>query len=69
MLEYAPKIEKDMSYDQALLHCLTLDYNGHYDWRLPTYREYETSDIKMSWFENRIPDTILWFCQPVRDIT
>jgi hypothetical protein len=53
MIEYAPKIEKDMSHDQAWLHCLTLDYNGHKDWRLPTYREYETSKITMSWFEDR----------------
>jgi hypothetical protein len=69
MIEYAPKIEKDMSHDQAWLHCLTLDYNGHKDWRLPTYREYETSKITMSWFEDRFPELELeWFCQPVRDL-
>lgn len=39
MLEFAPtKIIG--CYKIAWLYCLTLDYNGHKDWRLPTDIEY-----------------------------
>jgi hypothetical protein len=68
MLEHAPRIEKDMCYDTAWLHCLTLNYNGHKDWRLPTQREYDKSSITISWFEDRLPTPLQWYCQPVRDI-
>lgn len=29
----------DMSYDAALMYCFFLEYNGHNDWRLPTFDE------------------------------
>lgn len=29
-----------MTRDEAELYCLTLDYDGHKDWRLPTFNEY-----------------------------
>lgn len=67
MIEFALKIREDIEYDAAWLHCLTLNHNGHKDWRLPTQTEYEKRIITISWYENRISYDLLWFCQPVRN--
>ena len=40
-IEFAPVITTVMPFNQAWLYCLTLSYNGHKDWRLPTRNEYE----------------------------
>ena len=31
------------SYDEAWIYCLTLDYNGYKDWRMPTREEWGSS--------------------------
>lgn len=40
MIETAPA-SRDMSYDEAIIYCFLCNYNGHKDWRLPTFEEYE----------------------------
>ena len=40
MIERAPFVDHYLTHDEAELYCLTLDYNGHKDWRLPTFNEY-----------------------------
>lgn len=37
MIEEAPN-SPPLTYDEADLYCMTLTYNGHYDWRLYTIR-------------------------------
>lgn len=66
MLELAIRPQEEMDYDTAWLYCLTLDYNGHKDWRLPTGTEYSITDaLSFSWFEERKTGQ-RWVCQPVR---
>jgi hypothetical protein len=38
LFEVGP-VSKSMSYDEAILYCRFLDYNGHRDWRMPTIPE------------------------------
>ena len=77
MIEFAPGSEREMTYDDAILYCQFLEYNGHRDWRLPTRQEYEAdiangSAMAWRWFTNRNIDhsaafTTYWVL-PVRDI-
>jgi len=39
MIELGYESNRMMSYDEALLYCMTLSYKGHYDWRLPVASE------------------------------
>jgi hypothetical protein len=45
MIEKAPRSEKSLSYDDALLYCQFLEYDSHRDWRIPTVDEYFEFDI------------------------
>lgn len=72
-IELAPLVEP-IPFDQAWLYCLTLNYNNHKDWRLPTRKEYtDTGLIGRNYFDqNDIhnsgdPSCRLGVC-PVRDI-
>ena len=38
-IEIGPRTSTPIHYDKALLYCMTLSYNGYYDWRLPFARE------------------------------
>lgn len=40
MIELAPRSKNEMTYAEAVMYCVFLDYNGHTDWRLPTRAEY-----------------------------
>lgn len=69
MIEKAPRTENEMTYEEALLYCQFLEYDGHSDWRLPTEEEYHESDICTSWhvgtwWSNRRN----WLVTPVRTI-
>lgn len=69
MIEYAPRIPEDISYDQAFLHCITLTHDNTKNWRLPTFDEVARSPELMlanCWFEGRMTEH-LWQCTPVRD--
>jgi hypothetical protein len=39
---YFASDEKDLTWDQAVLYCKTLNLLGHSDWRLPTFDELES---------------------------
>ena len=53
MLERAPTALW-MTYDEALVYCFFLDYNGHKDWRLPTLDEYCQLGRAVGWYTGRI---------------
>jgi hypothetical protein len=38
-IEIGPRVSTPIHYDEALLYCMTLSYNGYYDWRLPVASE------------------------------
>ncbi len=44
MIEVAPILKINLSYDEAWLYCVTLTYNSKYDWRMPTSDEYDNCD-------------------------
>lgn len=73
MIELAPPTQDTMTRDQAELYCITLTYNGHYDWRLPTYREYTSMPPYAIWILDgvppwRNPTVVLYYVIPVRTI-
>ena len=39
MIESARTSPGFLTFDEAWLYCLTLDHNGHRDWRMPTFDE------------------------------
>jgi hypothetical protein len=53
MIELALQTQQEITYDLAWLYCITLDYNGHKDWRIPTADEYKSSRCVLSWHETR----------------
>jgi hypothetical protein len=66
MIEIAPMSKNKMTYDEAVLYCQFLDYNGHTDWRLPTKDDH--ADI-WGWHESEVDPIIeKWYVYPVRDI-
>jgi hypothetical protein len=52
MIEKAPP-SKVMSYEEAILYCQFLEYNGHRDWRMPTSSEYLDTTGLSGWFVDR----------------
>ena len=38
-IEIGPRISNPITYDEALLYCMTLSYKGYNDWRLPSDSE------------------------------
>lgn len=69
MIELAPKSNK-MTYDEAVLYCHFLEYDGYSDWRMPTF--FEVCRFSMTgWYIERIEHTSFDYTtrvQPVRDI-
>lgn len=69
MIVIAPLTENTMSYDEALLYCAFLDYNGHRDWRLPTRDEYDSNVSIWGWYAGRSSEwAVSYKVCPVRDI-
>lgn len=67
--EIAPKSSHQMSYDNAILYCFSLNIDGKIGWRMPTLNEYLGSDA-MGWY---ILDDLrhyndLYHVTPVRDL-
>ena len=69
MIEFAEILDQRVSFDEAWLHCLTLDYNGHKDWRMPTFNEYMIygNVISESWDSSDIGNKDRYYIIPVRD--
>lgn len=72
-IEFGPRHAK-ATWDDAWMYCLTLDYDGHKDWRMPTASEtiFEIiSEVEVWVVENEryILDypTATFSCYPVRD--
>lgn len=66
MIELAPQSEVGMSYEEAVLYCAFLEYNGHKDWRLPADSEGVQYNL-YSWYLNDIASG-MWCVVPVRDV-
>jgi hypothetical protein len=69
MIEFAQK-SRVLSYDEALLYCKFLDFNGYTDWRMPTFEECIEHAV-YGWCVGRITDywhKPVWTVTPVRDI-
>ena len=54
-----------MTYDEAVLYCQFLDYDGYTNWRLPTRTEWNHD--WWFWFQDR-DETRTLYVRPVRDI-
>lgn len=67
MLEFAPRSTKGMTYDEALLYCQFLEYNGHRGWRMLTKTEYEKHGSVFDWYLNDVGTGRLRVV-PVRDV-
>ena len=70
MIEYAQITDDNMTYDEAVLYCQFLDYNGHRDWRLPTLVEWclcKSSNNNEWYVDDITKDTGSWPVLPVRD--
>ena len=39
MIEFGPRSKDKVSFDTALLYCMTLDHEGYCNWRLPVADE------------------------------
>jgi hypothetical protein len=58
MLEFAPRAYTLVEYDQAWLYAVTCTHHNYYDWRLPTYKEYNRSKLIRTWYEDRPDDKL-----------
>jgi len=58
-------ISDRLTYNEAWLYCITLDYDGHKDWRMPTSIEYNDLPHR-GWYVERYGNDI-WAVTPVRD--
>lgn len=71
MIEFAPRSKNKLSYDEALLYCQFLDYDGHTDWRMPTKEEYHNNSIIIptNWHaDDPSGGDRKWRVVPVRDV-
>ena len=72
MIEVAPRSENRMTYEEAILYCQFLEYNGHSDWRLPTSAELLEHASTRGWSDNDRAYSglqyVLDHVTPVRDI-
>lgn len=71
MIAIAPKCKKLLSYDDAILYCQFLNYNGYTDWRLPTFAECKEYSLGYDhWWQvdMKFRPGLLAPVNPVRDI-
>jgi hypothetical protein len=70
MIEIADMSPHQLTYTEAWMYCVTLEYDGHKDWRMPTFLEWSNSSELLGWYENmlfRNATSVRAVC-PVRDI-
>lgn len=46
----APRSEKELTYDDALLYCTFCNHDGFNNWRLPTKEEYHNTHGIYGWY-------------------
>jgi len=46
MLEIGPCSSHTLIQDEAWLYCITLEHDGHRDWRLPTWPEMNSHQMR-----------------------
>jgi hypothetical protein len=71
MLEIGPCSPHKLILDEAWLYCITLEHNGHRDWRLPTWHEMNSHQMRnYSGWTNPYRPTLRFqmLVYPVRDI-
>lgn len=68
MIEFAPKSKHMITYEEAILYCQFLNYNGHRDWRMPTYDELDHHMTLSSWWVDDPTSCATWYATPVRDV-
>lgn len=74
MIDIAPSSSDTMTYDDALLYCQFLEYDGYRDWCMPTEEEWINLDHiqLMSWWCDDVNiknDGIFLSVVPVRDVS
>jgi|688.fasta_scaffold00172_94 hypothetical protein len=69
MIEFAP-ISPMLTYEEAVIYCTFLDYNGYRDWRMPTKEEYSNPYVTHGWYvkKNQFKPIDKFLVTPVRDI-
>ena len=75
MIEQAPEeYEKELTWDEAILYCFSLNIEGDVGWRLPTYEEIRIivgpSNMWKCWYGEFRDDseTAKYRVIPVRDL-
>lgn len=71
-IEVGPRIYNRITYDEALLYCMTLSFKGYYDWRLPSDSE-TIFEFEVVWIDDndryvKQYPTVTYPVTPVRDI-
>ena len=51
MIEFAPTAS-NLTLSGAIIYCQFLTYNGHTDWRLPTFEEYQEYAELHGWHDS-----------------
>jgi hypothetical protein len=74
-LQFAPRAERKMTFNDAVLYCQFLEYDGHRDWHLPTRDEYfepVNGKLPATWFADDeraySKDNGEWYVLPVRNV-
>jgi hypothetical protein len=71
MIEIGERTKFEMTYEEALMYCFSLNIDGKIGWRLPTIDEYmNTKGItnSMCWCIGRTSGKGKWYVTPVRDL-
>jgi hypothetical protein len=68
MIAVAPESYDVMTYDEAVLYCQFCNYDGHTNWRIPTYNEYLATPQIFGWYKEDEDDGDIWTVCPVRDV-
>ena len=73
MIEHAPVSEDKLTFDEAWLYVLLLDYDNKKDWRLPTLDEIlENDSLQVGVWSKEMysssPDYSKWYKKPVTPV-
>jgi len=66
-IEIAPTSENLLTYDEAMMYCFVLSFNGKDGWRMPTYMEFIVYELGLTWHLHS-PYRGPYKVTPVRDL-